>query len=151
MASNYNEENQKARGRLQKLVNSISDEELKYIIYQEGWTVAAALGHIAFWDERRLVLIRRWERGEYEYSDINGVAMDTVNDALVPLFLSVPVRVMAEMVIASAEKIDKEIAGLSPELMARIEAVNDPFFLNRAKHRNMHLDEIEALFKSKRS
>ena len=53
MDRSYVMKNTKSRERLHRLVNDISDSELKLVIYKEGWTIAAALAHLAFWDERR--------------------------------------------------------------------------------------------------
>ena len=71
----YIKENNKERERLIKLVNEITDKELKLIIYKEGWTIAVVLGHLAFWDERRLALVKRWRQKELTPSDIDGVDM----------------------------------------------------------------------------
>ena len=61
MERKYIAENKKGRDRLRKLVNEITDEELSLIIYKEGWTIAVALAHLAFYDERRRVLLRKWK------------------------------------------------------------------------------------------
>ncbi len=55
-------ENTKERERLRRLVNDMTDEELNLIIYKEGWTIAAVLAHLAFWDERRLALVQKWQQ-----------------------------------------------------------------------------------------
>ena len=62
MEKQYVKENNKSRERLRNLVNNITDEELSLVIYKEGWTIAAILAHIAFWDERRVVLMRKWKQ-----------------------------------------------------------------------------------------
>jgi hypothetical protein len=149
MENNYNQENEKARERLKKLVNNITDEELKLVIYKEGWTVAVALGHLAFWDERRLALAKRWSKNQVEKSDITGLDMDTVNDALVPLFLAMPVRKVAEAAVRAAEKTDKAIAGLTAEQIARIAKAWDIKALDRSHHRNAHLDEIDKFLETR--
>jgi hypothetical protein len=151
MANKYDKENDKARERLQKLLNSITDEELNYIIYKEGWTIAVMLGHLAFWDERRLALIKNWKQTGTKHSDITGIDEQTVNDALIPIFLAMPPRKAAILAITAAEKVDREIASLSGKLVKKIEGLGDEYTLYRSKHRNMHLDEIDDLLKAKRS
>jgi hypothetical protein len=150
MDRTYVKENAKEREHLRKLVNEITDEELKLIIYKEGWTIAVALGHLAFWDERRLALVKRWRQKKLTPSDIDGVDMDTVNDALVSIFLTMPTRKVAELAVSAAEKLDKELEKLPAEMIPAIEAMGDRNALNRAHHRKMHLDEIEAFLKVRR-
>ena len=53
MEQNYITANKKERERLRKMVQGMTDEELKLVIYKEGWTVAVVLAHFAFWDRRR--------------------------------------------------------------------------------------------------
>jgi hypothetical protein len=146
----YTVDNDKERERLKKLVNEITDKQLEMVIYKEGWTVAVALGHLAFWDLRRAALARYWKQNGVQKSDINGLDMNTVNDALVPLFLAMPPRKVAELAVSAAEAVDKEVASLPADLLPKIEAMGDRVALNRGFHRKMHLDEIETLLKSKR-
>ena len=140
-------ENARERERLRKLVNEITDEELTLTLNVEGWTVAVALAHLAFWDERRQVLVRKWKKKGITPSPIEE---DIVNDALVPLLLAIPPRKAANLSILTAEVLDRELEEASPDLIAAIEALGDSHALNRSIHRKMHLDEIEALLKAKR-
>ena len=140
-------ENARARERLQNLINKITDEELTLPLNAEGWTVAVALAHLAFWDERRLVLIRKWKKEGVTPSPIDE---DVVNDALVPLFLAIPPRKAAELSIYMAEEIDRELEQASPDLISAMETMGDIHASDRSIHRKMHLDEIEALLKTKR-
>jgi len=142
--------NNKQRARLKKFVSEITDKELKLVIYKEGWTIAVMLGHLAFWDERRLALAKRWRQGDLTRSDIDGVDMHTVNDALVPFFLALPPRTLAELAVNAAEKLDKELKSLPIDILPRIQAMGDRNALNRGHHRKMHLDEIDAFLKSQR-
>jgi hypothetical protein len=150
MAHKYDKENEKSRERLQKLLSSITEEELNYVIYKEGWTIAIMLGHVAFWDERRLALIKNWEQTGTKHSDITGIDEQTVNDALIPIFLAMPPRKAAGLAITAAEKVDREISKIPGKLVKKIEGLGDAYTLYRSKHRNMHLDEIDALLKEKR-
>jgi hypothetical protein len=141
------EENARSRERLQKIVNGMSDEELQIILYTEGWTIAVALAHIAFWDARRLQLIKKWEKEGVTSSEIEG---DIINDALIPFFLALPPRKAAELAVSSAQELDRKLEGLSPDFIAGIEKLGDRHSLNRSIHRNIHLDEIENLLKTRR-
>jgi hypothetical protein len=142
--------NKEWQEKLRKFVSKVTDEELELVIYKEGWTIAVMLGHLAFWDERRLALIKSWQQNGVEPSDIIGIDMNTINDALISIFLTMPSRRVAELAIKAAEKIDKEVAGLPDDLVQKIQALGDRHALDRGHHRKMHLDEIEAFLKTKR-
>ncbi len=140
-------DNARERERLRNFVNKITDEQLTLALNVEGWTVAVALAHLAFWDERRLVLVRKWKKNGVTPSPIDE---DIVNDAMVPLFLAIPPRKAANLSIVTAEALDHELEEASPDLIAAIEALGDSHALDRSIHRKRHLDEIEALLKTKR-
>jgi hypothetical protein len=145
-------ENTRERERLRKLVNSMTDEDLNLIIYKEGWTIAVALAHLAFWDERRLSLVRKWkQKGVTPQPQVDEDFTDTINDALLPLCLAIPPRAAANLAVSAAEELDHELERLSASLITAIEKLGDRHALNRAIHRKMHLDEIENLLKTKRS
>jgi putative acetyltransferase len=143
-------ENNRQRKRLLKLVNTITDEELKLIIYKEGWTIAAALAHLAFWDKRRLVLVRKWQQQGVSPSPMNDDDVDVINDALLPFFLELNPRNAAGFAIAMAEEVDAEVEKLTPDLVDAINKLGDRHALNRSIHRKMHLDEIEILLNTSR-
>jgi len=150
MERTYVDENNRERERLRKLISRITDEELTLILYQEGWTIAVALAHLAFWDQRRLVTLRKWEKQGVSPSLIDDNLGDIINDSLLPFFLEIPPRKAADMAISAAEKIDRELEKLSPEMTDAITSLGDRHALNRAMHRKMHLDDIEKLLKTRR-
>jgi hypothetical protein len=139
-------ENARERERLRNLVDKLTDEDLSLALNVEGWTVAVALAHLAFWDDRRLVLVRRWKTTGVTPSPIDA---DIINNSLVPLLLAIPPRKAANLSILAAEALDRELEEASPDLIAAMEALGDTHAVNRAIHRKMHLDEIEALFRTK--
>lgn len=141
-------ENARGRERLHNLVNNITDEELTTTLYEEGWTIAVALAHLAFWDKRRLVLARRWKQDGV--TPIPVIDENLINDTLVPFLLAIPPRKAAELATLMAETLDHELEEASPDLIAAIEALGNRHALNRSIHRKMHLDDIEALLKTKR-
>ncbi len=141
-------ENAKSRERLRSLVDKISDEELMFPLNDKGWTVAAALGHIAFWDERRLALVRKWKKEGVSPSPVD---TDVFNDALLPFLSAIPPRKLAGMTLAMAEALDRELEQASPELVEAMVAIGDIHAVDRSIHRKMHLDEVEAVVKARRS
>jgi len=140
----YIKQNAKSTERLAKLVKSLTEKELKLVIYKEGWTIAAALAHIAFWDERRRLVLKVWKKkGVKPIVHID----DIVNDILIPFLLAIPVRKAAELAVTAARALDKDLAALSPRMVKAIEVLDDEVALNRADHRNSHIDKIEAFLK----
>ena len=57
----YIAENKTQLTRLQALLAGRSDADLARPM-AAGWTVAGVLGHLAFWDQRALILLEHWKR-----------------------------------------------------------------------------------------
>src|SRR2546428_12638200 len=78
----YVAENDGQRERLRALVARLSDGELGRLL-GAGWTIASVLGHLAFWDQRILVLLERWQReGPAAVPPaLDHAAVDWINDA----------------------------------------------------------------------
>jgi hypothetical protein len=147
MQRDYVIENRKERERLIQLANSLTNEDLKLVIYQEGWTIAVVLAHLAFWDDYALALLKRWQKDGVSPSHHE---WDNINDALLPVVLAISPRTAANMAILTADKVDHEIEKVSAEFVKKVDGLREPYRLNRSIHRKAHLDEIEAFLKSKR-
>ncbi len=144
----YVAENQAQLARLRALVDRLSDRELAGPM-PEGWTVAAVLAHLAFWDHRIVLLFDRWGpdgRGPRPPS-IDEASVDWVNDAGKPLCLALPPRVAARLAIDAAVAADQRVADASDALLAANTAAGTPISLLRAAHRREHLDEIEEVLR----
>jgi hypothetical protein len=137
-------ENARELERLRSLVQRLSDEELSRPLGTD-WTISVALAHLAFWDQRSLVLVRKWRLSGVEPSPID---VDVTNDSLQPTWLALHPRVAANLAVSAAEAIDAELAGCSPELISEIEKMGDKFRLYRSIHRKLHLDQIEESLKT---
>lgn len=135
-------DNDRERARLRDLVGRVSDADLARPL-PAGWTVAAVLGHLAFWDQRILVLLEAWQKGvtppPHHEADT-----DWINDAGKPLLLAMPPRRLAELAVGVAEAVDRKVAAVPDELVTRNAAAGSPLNFKRAEHRREHLDEIEA-------
>lgn len=134
-----------SRRRLRALAERLSDADLARVT-PYGWSVAALFGHLAFWDQRVLVLLRRWKAHGVDASPVDP---DAMNDALQVISQALIPRQAVALSLASAEEVDAELAATSAELFAQIEAEMQAsgfiFRTNRALHRNGHMDDIEAL------
>jgi uncharacterized damage-inducible protein DinB len=141
MAHAFVEDNARSRQRLEALVARLSEDDLARTT-SFGWTVAALLAHLAYWDRRVLVLLKRWKDHGFEESPVDA---DAVNEALRALCHAIEPRVAVELSLDSARAADAEIETVSEELVARIASSSTHFRLNRGLHRNDHLDQIEQL------
>jgi hypothetical protein len=142
----YVAENDTERARLEALVKGLSDADLQRPM-AGGWTVAAVLAHLAFWDQRAFILLDRWQRDGTTPPADNEADVDWINDAAKPMFLILPPRKAAELAVAVAEAADRKAASLPDELVRRNASAGTPVNLVRATHRREHLDEIERALK----
>ncbi len=141
----FAQENTESRQRLETLVRRLTDQDLARST-DYGWTIAALLAHLAFWDQRMIVILKRWQEAGFDPSPIDSAA---VNDALKVICHALDPRTAIELCLSSAEAVDTEFAALAPEFVKQIEdhieATSTQFRINRSLHRNAHLQDIEAL------
>ena len=135
----YISENAAEREHLKSLANRLTDEELARPL-DAGWTVSAVLAHLAFWDQRALVLIKKWEKDGIGPSPTD---TDVVNEATRLHCLAIPPRAAAELAISCAQNIDQVIERIGPDMAADIERIGKTVRLDRAHHRRDHLGQIE--------
>src|SRR5512139_1660443 len=114
-------ENARERHRLAALVERLTDEELR-LPFAEGWTIAAALAHLAFWDRWSLVRLRRWKQSGVVASPVD---LNAVNDTFLPFSLALDPRIAAKMAVSSAEAVDRELETISDDLILAIESLGD--------------------------
>jgi hypothetical protein len=144
----YAQQNDESRRRLETLVRRLSEEDLARST-DYGWTVAALLAHLVFWDQRMIMILRRWQEEGLTPSPIDAAA---VNDSLKIVCHALEPRKAIELCLSAAEAADAELATLTPERVKQLEehaaATDTQFRMNRALHRDGHLDDIEALLSS---
>jgi hypothetical protein len=138
----YISENKTQLARIQALLAGRSDAELARPM-AAGWTVAGVLGHLAFWDQRALILLEHWEKKGAAPPANNEEDVDWINDAAKPMFLAVPPRRAAELWLSVAQAVDAKAASFSDDLVARNAAAGTPVSLNRGAHRLDHLPDLE--------
>src|SRR4029453_836676 len=138
----YVAENDRERRRLEALVGKLDDAALGRGRLA-GWTVAAVLAHLAFWDQRIVLLSDQLKRGA-SAPQIDGGSVEGVNDAAKPRQLGAPPpRAARGGGAGGARAADQAVASLSDELLVKNAAAGSPLNLLRAEHRREHLDEIE--------
>src|SRR5436190_23288944 len=144
----YIARNDTERARLRALVARLSDADLARAM-PGGWTVAGVLAHVAFWDQRVLVLLERWEQSRSAVPPLaNQADVDWINDAAKPLLLALAPRQAADLAVAIAEEVDRKVAALADDVLAQNAAAGRPLNPDRAEHRGEHLREIEQVFGS---
>jgi hypothetical protein len=144
----YVDENTRERERLRALVERLGDDEL-LVPVNEYWTVAAVLGHIAFWDARILSLARKLERGvPFSSSDTEPEDVDWINDASRPLIHAIPPREVARLALDIAEETDARVATLPVDRLWPRDP-DSPLYAVRASHRGEHLDDVEKALRER--
>jgi hypothetical protein len=142
MDRSFVEENARECERLRSIVEILTDEQLSSPL-GDDWTIAVALAHLAFWDQRSLVLIQKWKStGVVEPSPID---IEVTNDSLLSTWRLLPPRKAADLAVLCAESIDQEIKEISDEMIAQIQSLEGKSRVFRSIHRKMHLDQIEEL------
>jgi hypothetical protein len=135
--------NDASRERLARLAGSLTRAQLE-IDLGGGWSVASAFGHLAFWDRWQAVRLERMVEGG-ALLDHDSVVMveHMANESLAPFLAEIPLPDAPAMAVSAAERLDAVIAGLPDALAGSLLGTSDDFLLNRHRHRNEHLDQVE--------
>jgi DinB superfamily len=140
----YVDENARELARMRSIVERVSDAQLGLPV-NDHWTVAAVLGHIAFWDGRALALGQKLQGGmPFSPSDDEPEDVDWINDASRPLIHAVPARELAQLAVRIAEETDALVAALPAERMWPDDS-DSPLNPIRASHRGEHLDDVDRV------
>jgi hypothetical protein len=149
MDRSFVDQNARSLEHLRSLVARVSDRDLATMV-NEYWNVAGVLGHMAFWDGRALFMAGKLARDEpFTPSDEEPEDVDWINDSTRPLVHAVPQRAMAELALNIAEETDSAMAALPHAIIDRIDE-HSPLNPVRARHREEHLQEIEAALRDTR-
>ncbi len=135
------ESNRSQTERLRKLVERL-DEAMLAARLPNGWTVAGALAHLAFWDRQRLCLMRRWAAGDMCSGGYDG---DLFNATAQPLLEMIPPERAAAAAVRAAEEVDALLLEVSDEAVEAALARPDAPRLDRGSHRKHHLDVVERV------
>ena len=133
------EANRRSLDRMRMFVEAASDDDLRTEM-PAGWTVAAVLGHLAFWDQRVQVVLDMSDEGVKPPPYDEG-SVDWINDTAKRFLLAMEPRALARLAIEIATRTDERVAHLSGELLD--EATQLWFTERRCDDRNEHLDEIQ--------
>jgi len=141
------EANRRSIDRVRTFVEAATDDDLRTEM-PAGWTVAAVLGHLAFWDQRVQVVLDVVEEGVKPPPYDEG-SVDWINDTAKRFLLAMEPRALARLALDIATRTDERVAHLSDEVLD--EATQLWFTERRCDDRNEHLDEIEHALAGKPS
>ncbi len=138
--ADHNSENAAARARLHAFAERLTPQRLGYSLHN-GWTVADALVHLAFWDSYSLALLANWKKGVAPSESAN---IHATNAGVAALSRNIPPEAAVALAKQAAEAVDREVESLAPELGAAIAASKFQFLLFRACPRTEHLKTMES-------
>ena len=123
----------------------LNDDELATPM-ADGWTLAAVLAHLTFWDRRAVLLVERWQRGGVCASPAD---IDAINDSAKAQWLALPPRIAAQQAVEAARAADAALDAAGPDLLQQIVHMGSSINISRAVHRDEHLHEIEQRLQRK--
>ena len=138
----YNLENAKESKRLREMALRVSNTQLA-VLLPNGWTVAAAFAHLAFWDLRQLAVLKKWIKEGVSDVKVAPAAVESINEAVNTLSEAIPAQSTVALAIYAAGLIDQAVENITPELAAEILRQGHERMLRRSLHRKDHLDKIE--------
>src|SRR6185503_6029200 len=118
----------------------------------DGWTVAAVVAHLAFWD--RMVL-SRWDdarkRGLATPPDLPDSLEDILNASLLPEWRTMSPFMALAMSAEAAQVVDDAVRRLGDDAIVAVLAQGRPRLVDRSLHRAEHAAMIEAVIKGPRN
>ncbi len=134
--------NTETRDRLAAMVALLAPDQLT-IDVGDGWTVAVALAHLAFWDRWQVARWRDAEaRGRDVPDDLPDIT-DLVNPSLEAILATIPPQVAGVLAVAAADEVDALVAALPDEAVDAVRASGRDRLVDRAPHRLEHIEQIE--------
>lgn len=140
MDLSYVGRNQSETRRLAELVGKLSQADLDRSL-GEGWTVNAALAHLAFWDRYAVALLEGWGTGGFQPV---AASADHINTASLNGWLALPAEYVLREVVAAAEAADHAATSVAPDLAEDIADGGRSRILDRTGHRSQHIAQIQA-------
>lgn len=137
---NFSQENHASQLELTEFISQLSNEQL-YREMPAGWNVLAVLAHLAFWDQRAIILIKKWQQEGISGSPMD---IDVINETTRIFFRDLDPEKTKRSVSQSAVEMDALIDSLPDDFLQEIREKGSTVHLNRAEHRRMHVKEIKS-------
>ena len=140
MIKDHNARNRAARERLGALIERVGERD---VVLDDGWTAAAVLAHLAFWDRLATARLETHLReGEPPVFAADALT-DLTNAAGMRQWQETSPRVAGAQARDAAAEIDRLIETLPTEKLEGLKALGRPFLIDRSQHRKEHLDQLE--------
>jgi hypothetical protein len=140
MIKDHNGRNRAARERLDALIARVGERD---IVLDDGWTAAALLAHLAFWDRLAAARLEMYLRDREPPVHTTDAVTELTNGAGMRQWQDTPARVAATQARDAAVAADRVIEALPADALAALVALDRPFLIDRSAHRKEHLDQIE--------
>ncbi len=134
------EANAAATVRLEALLGRLTDDQLA-VDLGGGWRVSTALGHMAFWDFRAVVVLRRWMDTGTPHVELDD---DVVNGALEPLIIGMQPPTAVALCLEAARQADAVVETVPDGMVTGLAAQGGAYLLERFRHRSEHIEQIRA-------
>jgi len=136
----HNARNRAARERLDALIGRLGERD---VVFDDGWTAAALLAHLAFWDRLAVARLEKHLReGEPPIFATDAVT-DLTNAAGMWQWKATPPGLAGTQAREAAAAIDRLIETLPSDKLEGLKALGRSFLIDRSAHRKEHLDQIE--------
>ncbi|MDA0269814.1 MAG: DinB family protein [Chloroflexi bacterium] len=143
MDTTYLQENDASRAELTALIACLSEADLRRETHS-GWTVAATLAHLAYWDRRYGLVLKRYDAGDWDSADVPHWVTDVENDAALPEWRALPPAEAVRLALEAAVEVDAIVAAVSPATVQTVLDRRQRWVVYRYSHRREHFAEIEA-------
>jgi DinB superfamily len=133
-----------ARDRILALVTPLTDRQ-RAVELDGGWTIAAQLAHLAFWDRVHTARLRAaLDAGGDLPARFSAESVDAVNDSGLHGWRSIPGEAAVRLFAEASSEVDAYLASLAPEVVERIRSAGLDRHVERSLHRTEHSAAIEA-------
>ena len=127
--------------RMQTFITSLSADSLHRVL-GNGWTVAATLAHVAFWDHW---VEARWTHFSRtgSFHDLPDDITDLVNEAAIAEWHALPPPEAVRLCLDAAISVTRRIECLSSQQIAAAVETGRLAMVDRTLHWYPHVDEID--------
>jgi hypothetical protein len=140
VTSDLGARNRASRDRLAAVIASLGGRSVEL---PGGWTAAALLAHLAFWDGFGAARLLKFARDHEAMELGNDTLTEFINAAGMAQWRATPLAAAGDLASGAAAAIDRLIEGLPADVLDEVRAMKRPRLLDRSLHRKEHLDEIE--------
>lgn len=141
MARDYEAGNTASRDRMHAIAESLPDTTLVQPM-GNGWSIAGAFAHVAFWDRAAIARWDRWRQAGAFPAD-TGTWLEVVNAAASAQWQALPPRWAVIDAVSAADQVNDFLASLSDAEVDAARRAGLATILDRSIHRNGHMDDVE--------